>query len=598
MAVTVTTKTMKNSHTITVLTIFILVFSVTMIALTLEVSHSVFAAKKNKSEDKSTPDAATSTPSSSQVGSKSGDGGNNDILNSLSLPCPDGSIPVKGKCPLPPSTIPPDDSTKSKLTKPSTSESSSTDSGSINTLTPLPPATDDTNTGSSKDSNKDSNKHRDSNTDSGSSSDSSTATPLSLPCPDGSIPVKGKCPPPLAAASEDTSGTKNKHKSEDKSTPDASTPTIAVGESNSNARSTTSSKSNEDMTNGNAKRVDSSSDGSTTTPTLPTASDSSNQDSSSIAPPPPPPPTTSDSSNIDGSKDSGKDSSSNNTPLPSIIPSSDQGADATDTGSTGGGGSNTDSGGSSTDTGSGSSSSNSGGSTKPSSTTSGSGSSGSSSTSSGSSGTSSSSTTNTKPINSKKTPPSVSQSAAIAATNQIINSPGSTILNQQSIKQSVKINNEINNIIRKNVISQSSSSSTTATTTPREISNLITVKLATTTSNSMSRNAYLPIGDVAPYHLIGGHITANLPNNHLYVVVAQLSSSNGAIEHAVVLDMIKSQISNTYETDLGSQISGTNPLTGKQDTVSDITNLFLWNNGNQQVTFVDANAVAMNLIYK
>jgi hypothetical protein len=583
LAVTVTTKTMKNSHTITVLTIFILVFSVTMIALTLEVSHSVFAAKKNKSEDKSTPDAATSTPSSSQVGSKSGDGGNNDILNSLSLPCPDGSIPVKGKCPLPPSTIPPDDSTKSKLTKPSTSESSSTDSGSSNTLTPLPPATDDTNTGSSKDSSKDSNKHRDSNTDSGSSSDSSTATPLSLPCPDGSIPVKGKCPPPLAAASEDTSGTKNKHKSEDKSTPDASTPTIAVGESNSNARSTTSSKSNEDMTNGNAKRVDSSSDGSTTTPTLPTASDSSNQDSSSIAPPPPP--TTSDSSNIDGSKDSGKDSSSNNTPLPSIIPSN-QGAGGTDTGSTGGG-SNTDSGGSS---------SNSGGSTKPSSTTSGSGSSG--STSSSSSGTSSSSTTNTKPTNSKKTPQtSVSQSAAIAATNQIINSPGSTILNQQSIKQSVKINNEINNIIRKNVISQSSSSSTTATTTPREISNLITVKLATT-SSTMSRNAYLPIADVAPYHLIGGHVTANLPNNHLNVVVAQLSSSNGAIEHAVVLDMIKSQISNIFETDLGSQISGTNPLTGKQDTVSGITNLFLWNNGNQQVTFVDANAVTMNLIYK
>jgi hypothetical protein len=126
---------------------------------------------------------------------------------------------------------------------------------------------------------------------------------------------------------------------------------------------------------------------------------------------------------------------------------------------------------------------------------------------------------------------------------------------------------------------------------------LITVKLATT-SSTMSKNAYLPIGDVAPYHLIGGHVTANLPNNHLNVVVAQLSSSNGAIEHAVVLDMIKSQISNIFETDLGSQISGTNPLTGKQDTVSDITNLFLWNNGNQQVTFVDANAVTMNLIYK
>ncbi len=214
-----------------------------------------------------------------------------------------------------------------------------------------------------------------------------------------------------------------------------------------------------------------------------------------------------------------------------------------------------------------------------------------------SSTSSSSSAADTKPSNTNTAQTGVSQSAAIAATNQIINSPGSTIVNQQSIKQSVKINNEINNIIRKNVISSPSSSTTTSTTIAQEkpISNLITVKLATT--SAMSRNAYLPIGDVAPYHLIGGHIIANLPSNHLYIVVAQLASSNGAIQHAVVLDMIRSQISNIYETDLGSQISGTNPITGKQDVVSDITNLFLWNNGNQQVTFVDANAVTMNLIY-
>jgi hypothetical protein len=221
------------------------------------------------------------------------------------------------------------------------------------------------------------------------------------------------------------------------------------------------------------------------------------------------------------------------------------------------------------------------------------------SSSSTSASSSTSSAADTKPSNAKTPQTGVSQSAAIAATNQIINSPGSTIVNQQSIKQSVKINNEINNIIRKNVIS-SPSSTTTSTTIAEEkpISNLITVKLATTTTSAMSRNAYLPLADVAPYHLIGGHVTANLPSNHLYVVVAQLASSNGAIQHAVVLDMIRSQISNIYETDLGSQISGTNPLTGKQDVVSDITNLFLWNNGNQQVTFVDANAVTMNLIYK
>jgi hypothetical protein len=288
--------------------------------------------------------------------------------------------------------------------------------------------------------------------------------------------------------------------------------------------------------------------------------DKSGKDGDSSSNTTPPPNTTPDNSSNDGG--------GSKTPLPSIIPS-DQNAGSTD--------------------------SSVGGSTKPSSTTPSSG----SSSGSASSSSSSASTSATKSSSSKIPQTGVSQSAAIAATNQIINSPGSTIVNQQSIKQSVKINNEINNIIRKNVISSPSSSTTTSTTIAEEkpISNLITVKLATTTS-AMSRNAYLPIGDVAPYHLIGGHITANLPSNHLYVVVAQLASSNGAIQHAVVLDMVKSQISNIYETDLGSQISGTNPITGKQDVVSYITNLFLWNNGNQQVTFVDANAVTMNLIYK
>ena len=478
---------MQNSQVISILTIFILVSSVTTIALTLEGSDTVFAAKKSKSEDKTTTGEAASTPS--------------------------------------------------------TSESSNTPSP------PPPPA-----------SNEDS-------TDGSGKSDVSSGTinPLTLLCPDGSIPVKGKCP--HAIISEGTSGTKNKHKS-DETTTEASTPSNAIGESNSDAGSTTTPPP------------------STTPDNSSSSKDSGSKDSSNT--PPPPPPTTSDSSS--------------NTSLPS-----NQDAGSTDGGSSGGStdsssggstksstttsGNKDSSSGGSTDTGD-SGNSSSSGSTPPPPTTSGSGSSGSASSSS-----SSSSSTTTKPSNSNTPQTGVSQSAANAATNQIINSPGSTIVNQQSIKQSVRINNEVNNIIRKNVISQSSSSAAPSSTSSSSvISNLITVKLATT--STMSRNAYLPIGDVAPYHLIGGHITANLPNNHLYVVVAQLASSNGAIQHAVVLDMIKSQISNTYETDLGSQISGTNPLTGKQDIVSDITNLFLWNNGNQQVTFVDANGITMNLIYK
>jgi hypothetical protein len=54
---------MQNSKIISLLTIFILVSSVTTIALTLEGYHTVFA-KKNKSESKTTTDGPTSTPSS------------------------------------------------------------------------------------------------------------------------------------------------------------------------------------------------------------------------------------------------------------------------------------------------------------------------------------------------------------------------------------------------------------------------------------------------------------------------------------------------------------------------------------------------------
>jgi hypothetical protein len=387
---------MQNSQIISILTIFILVCYVTTIALTLEESHDVFAAKKRNSEEVT---STASKPSSSASESNSGD----------------------------------DDS-----------------SGS-----------------------------------------SSNTNPTSIPCPDGSIPVKGKCPP--TTLSDDSSGAKNK---QEEKTTTSSTPSPSESNSGDGTNTPTPITAN-DGTTDNTDNTANSGD-STNTPT----------------------PTTPDSSG-------GTDSS---TPPPS-----NQGT---------------------------------------------------------SSSSSSASSSTTKPSNAKIPQTSVSQSAANAATNQIINSPGSTIVNQQSIKQSVRINNEVNNIIRKSVSVAPSSS--TSMVQEKPITNLITVKL----SNTMSRNAYLPLADVSPYHLIGGHVTVNIPNNHLYIVVAQLVSSNGAIQHAIVLDLARSQISNTYETDLGSQISGTNPLTGKQDVVSDITNLFLWNNGNQQVTFGDANGVSMNLIYK
>jgi hypothetical protein len=207
-------------------------------------------------------------------------------------------------------------------------------------------------------------------------------------------------------------------------------------------------------------------------------------------------------------------------------------------------------------------------------------------------------TTTPSSSSTKKSQTNVSQSAVNQATNQIINSPGSSIINQQTIKQSVKINNQVNNIIRRTISPSSSTSTSSSVTTSqgaeKPLTNVITVKLA---KSSMSRNAYLPLADVSPYHLIGGHITANIPTNQLNIVVAQLAS-NGVIQHAVIVDLGKTQISNTYQTDLGSEISGTNPFTGKHDDISNITNLFLWNNGNQPATFDDANGVTIDLIYK
>jgi hypothetical protein len=206
-------------------------------------------------------------------------------------------------------------------------------------------------------------------------------------------------------------------------------------------------------------------------------------------------------------------------------------------------------------------------------------------------------TTTPSSSSTKKSQTNLSQSAVNLATNQIINSPGSTIMNQQTIKQSVKINNQVNNIIRRTV--SASSTSTSSSTPPqaaeKPLTNVITVKLA---KSSMSRNAYLPLADVSPYHLIGGHITANIPTNQLNIVVAQLASTTGVVQHAVIVDLGKTQISNTFQTDLGSEISGTNPFTGKHDDISNITNLFLWNNGNQPATFDDANGVTIDLIYK
>ena len=191
----------------------------------------------------------------------------------------------------------------------------------------------------------------------------------------------------------------------------------------------------------------------------------------------------------------------------------------------------------------------------------------------------------------------INQEAANKANINVSNSSGTRITNEQIIKQSVRINNEVNNLIRNNEVNNIVKENTVSA--PQQpLTDLLTVKL----NSSMSSGALFPLADVEPYSVIGGHITANLPSSSQQnIVVAQIS--DGEIQHAVILDLKQITGSNLdqnslYETSLGSDISGTNPFTGNSDEVSSITNLFLWNNNQQSIVFNNANGVTMNLIYR
>src|SRR5919108_1895618 len=196
--------------------------------------------------------------------------------------------------------------------------------------------------------------------------------------------------------------------------------------------------------------------------------------------------------------------------------------------------------------------------------------------------------------NSKTT---VNQGAENNANINVNNSPGTHILNEQTRKQSVRINNEVNNLIKNNEVNKIIQENTPSSP---QLTDIVTVKLA---KSSMSSGALFPLADVAPYRVIGGHLTANLPSSSQQNIVVAQVSDDGKIEHAVILDLQQITGSNLdqsslYETSLGSDISGTNPFTGNQDEVSSITNLFLWNNNQQSIVFDNANGVTMNLIYK
>ena len=185
-------------------------------------------------------------------------------------------------------------------------------------------------------------------------------------------------------------------------------------------------------------------------------------------------------------------------------------------------------------------------------------------------------------------------------TNNNTNINQNTLVNQNTIKNSVKINNQINNIIRQ----QTASSSATATTTtsPTSKGPLVDLETISLGKSVFAAGGIRPLADVFPFHVIGGHISLNsVSGNTVNLIVAQITDRG--VEHAVVVNL--HQTLNViagkeilYHTDLGQVISGTNPFSGKPDTVSNVTDLILWNNSVHDVLFNDDNAVTMTIIYQ
>ena len=175
-----------------------------------------------------------------------------------------------------------------------------------------------------------------------------------------------------------------------------------------------------------------------------------------------------------------------------------------------------------------------------------------------------------------------------------------TLVNQNTIKNSVKINNQINNIIKQQTAS--SSATATITTSPTSKGPLVDLETIRLGKSVFAAGGIRPLADVFPFHVIGGHISLNsVSGNTVNLIVAQITDRG--VEHAVVVDL--HQTLNViagkeilYHTDLGQVISGTNPFSGKPDTVSNVTDLILWNNSIHDVLFNDDNAVTMTIIYQ
>jgi hypothetical protein len=83
-------------------------------------------------------------------------------------------------------------------------------------------------------------------------------------------------------------------------------------------------------------------------------------------------------------------------------------------------------------------------------------------------------------------------------------------------------------------------------------------------------------------------------------VAATITGNN--VDHAVVIDLTKVRDvkagESIYQADLGEVITGTNPFTRQRDTVSNFTDLLLWNNSNSPLKLSDDDVATMTIIFR
>ena len=184
-------------------------------------------------------------------------------------------------------------------------------------------------------------------------------------------------------------------------------------------------------------------------------------------------------------------------------------------------------------------------------------------------------------------------------TNANANTNTNTILNQQTIQNTAKINNEVNNVIR-GTSQAAASTATTTTTSPSSKGPLVDLETIGLGKSTFPSGGIRPLADVTPFQIIGGHVSINSPNPNVNIIVAHITDIG--VQHAVILNLKKTAAGisgeTLYHTDLGQIITGTNPFSGKIDTISHITDLLLYNNSVSSIRFNDDSELTMTIIYR